>query len=589
MSENEEARNREPRSENEPGNEHENFVPIRKYFPPNWLLIFALLVFIGIVTMFQSTEAIGDRVPVFDKALQNVVCVLSVFLVGLLILAWYLLSFPRSILFRLTTFLCLIGLAIGFFSMVEMKQNTGSIWPASFKWRWTLDHDEQIGKIDSISDKSVDLSYVTQEGEPDFNFSQFLGSGRDGSIDDVELDPDWKTNPPTIIWKQDIGAGWSGFTAANGYAVTLEQRADEEVTSCYDILTGEVVWFHAEKGVRHRTIPGGIGPRSTPTIDPESGYVYTIGGTGILLCLDGKDGSVVWRKEILKEVKSDEANELKLVAWGRSGSPLVAGEKLIVPGGGSDGTFDSLIAFDKTNGEEIWRGGTIQISYSSPMLMTINSLEIPYEHVVIVNESAVTGHDLETGEQLWTHERNGISNGQANVAQPVLYPDDQLLLTKGYGLGAELIKIEASSPEETRNPPVLTPKQIWKSKRYLRTKMSSAVRWGDYAFGLNEEVLECIDVINGKRMWRGERYGHGQLLLIGNHVLVLSEDGALALIAADSDEFREVARIEEVLQSITWNTICFHRFDNKWYLLIRNGEQAACLELATESDESPAT
>ena len=85
-----------------------------------------------------------------------------------------------------------------------------------------------------------------------------------------------------------IGAGWSGFAAVNGFAVTMEQRGPDELVTCYTIATGEVQWAHALTA-RHGTIMGGVGPRATPTI--HAGRVYALGATGVLRCLDGATGA----------------------------------------------------------------------------------------------------------------------------------------------------------------------------------------------------------------------------------------------------------------------------------------------------------
>ncbi len=54
------------------------------------------------------------------------------------------------------------------------------------------------------------------------------------------------------------------------------------------------------------------------------------------------------------------------VSWGRSGSPLIVDEKVIIPFGGKGSSPHSLIAFDAATGNELWRTGAEQISYSTP-------------------------------------------------------------------------------------------------------------------------------------------------------------------------------------------------------------------------------
>ena len=99
--------------------------------------------------------------------------------------------------------------------------------------------------------------------------------------------------------------------------------------SCYDLESGEIRWAH-ETAIRHETILGGVGPRATPTID--RGIVFSLGPTGNLLSLDGMTGEVLWQKDVLAIVGSTAKQDNTNVAWGRSTSPLVEGDLVIVRG-----------------------------------------------------------------------------------------------------------------------------------------------------------------------------------------------------------------------------------------------------------------
>ena len=107
------------------------------------------------------------------------------------------------------------------------------------------------------------------------------------------LDRDWAHRPPQELWRTAIGAGWSGFAVCAEHAVTLEQRGDEELVTCRSVIDGVLEWSVAVRG-RHETVLGGVGPRSTPTI--QDGMVYATGATGWLHAIDGATGSVRWKK-----------------------------------------------------------------------------------------------------------------------------------------------------------------------------------------------------------------------------------------------------------------------------------------------------
>ena len=153
---------------------------------------------------------------------------------------------------------------------VRIEQVSGDLVP-KFAFRWQPHADQRLAK--PVADAAaVDLQTTT----PD-DFPQFLGPRRDARLTGVRLNRDWQANPPRLVWRREIGAGWSTLAAVNGFAVTLEQRGDDELVTCYEVATGQPRWFHAVPA-RHQSVLGGIGPRSTPTID--QGRVYALGAPG---------------------------------------------------------------------------------------------------------------------------------------------------------------------------------------------------------------------------------------------------------------------------------------------------------------------
>src|SRR5688500_14974391 len=125
--------------------------------------------------------------------------------------------------------------------------------------RWNDVPDDTLGKVDSEVGSLVYLPTTTAD-----DFAKYLGSLRNLGLQGSQLALDWASSPPKLLWKRAIGAGWSAFSAVNGYAVTMEQRGDEEWFTCYEIATGNLVWGHATSA-RHKNVLGGIGPRGTPT------------------------------------------------------------------------------------------------------------------------------------------------------------------------------------------------------------------------------------------------------------------------------------------------------------------------------------
>ncbi|NLX96144.1 MAG: PQQ-binding-like beta-propeller repeat protein [Rhodopirellula sp.] len=531
-----------------------SIAPRRGILPPIWVWVVVLLLAI-LVIVVRATGVAGD------PAATNVASAVLVFLAGLTFLVWFLLFSGYGRRLRLVALLGLLTAIAAGAAVFRVDRISGELIPG-FALRFSPKPDERLeissGDIVPGSSSPVDMLTTTAE-----DFPEFLGPSRRMSVDGIELARDWVARPPQRLWRRAIGAGWSAFSVVNGHAVTMEQRGRWELVVCYDLTSGTPQWSHSI-ATRYESISGGVGPRSTPSID--EGMVYALGAMGHLVCLDGANGECRWRKNLLEQYGIDAEEESKVLPWARSNSPLIVDDLVIVPASGPrDGRKVSLVAYDKRTGDLVWEGGDRQISYSSPTEATLDEVR----QIINVNEDSVSGHDIESGRVLWEHPWPARSNADPNVSQPMVWGANRLLLSRGYGGGAAVLELKRTADGGC------SPEVVWINPRVLRTKFTTAAVKDGYAYGLSDGILECVDLNDGRTVWKDGRYRHGQILMVRDLILVLAESGEVVLVEATPQQANHVLGRFQAIEGITWNNIALYGP----YLLVRNAEQAACYEL----------
>jgi outer membrane protein assembly factor BamB len=472
-----------------------------------------------------------------------------------------------------------LALALAAFFILFRPVYNGDMGVYRWRLRFASNADQKLQQLSSIGE-AADWRATPND------YPRFLGDGYWAEVKEVELETDWKSHPPQELWRHEIGAGWSAFAVAGDYAVTQEQRGENELVTCYRVQTGEPVWTHADAT---RFDPadaigglGDVGPRATPTIHGDR--IFTQGGTGIVNCLDARTGRVVWSHDTPAEFGAT------ITVWGKSGSPLVVDDMVLIsvgaPAGGWESTSpdvtsgksaalnpynSSLVAFDSQTGAVRWSAGSRQASYASPVVATLAG----ERQIIVINESWVTAHRVSDGKILWEHPWCTETDTNASCSQPIPLEGDRLFLSKGYGTGCTLLSIKKDTNGSFSANPLWDPP----IKNVMKTKMCNVVVRDGFIYGLDDVLLECIELETGAVQWKKRRrpeFGHGQIMLIGTTILVLSETGELALVEANPHEYRELPHIQALDDAnVTWNNPAFA----PPYLLVRNAREAACYRL----------
>ena len=379
------------------------------------------------------------------------------------------------------------------------------------------------------------------------SWTDYRGPARDGVYRQRAVAATWPAGGPRLLWKQPIGEGHASFVVARGLAYTIEQRRDREVVAAYDVATGRERWTAGWTALFSESM-GGDGPRATPTY--ANGILYALGAAGELRALRADTGTVVWRTNILSDAGADN------LQWGMSAAPLIVDGMVIVQPGGRGA---SVVAYDAASGRVRWKALDDAAAYVSPVLVTLAGRR----QIVTITESRAIGISVENGALLWSYA--WAPGTPINIAQPIVFGPSRLFLSSGYGKGAAAIEL---TPDGDR----LRVTTLWEHTR-MKNKLSSSVLLDGYIYGLDEGILSCVEAATGRVAWKNGRYGHGQLLLAGDRLLITTETGELALVHATPQQFEELARVPGI-EGRTWNVPALE----DGILLVRNAREMAAFD-----------
>jgi outer membrane protein assembly factor BamB len=472
---------------------------------------------------------------------------------------------------RFASLVATILATCGLFALVRTGGMSGE-GDADLHWRWTATPEERLlalagnepATISTLATASTDaksspLSPLSGRVHGDGSNSPrdlpiwpgFRGPDRDGTARGVQIATDWSHSRPVELWRRPIGPGWSSFAVQGDRIYTQEQRGEDEIVACYNFTTGKPVWMHKD-AVRFWESNGGAGPRATPTV--SNGRVYTLGATGIVNALSAANGFVMWWRDAAKDTGA------KVPHWGFAGSPLIVDDLVIVATGARLAAYDSA-----AGGKPRWLNQDGKGGYSSPHLVEIGGVK----QVVFLCGTGAISVAPATGTVLWKYPWS-----IDGITQPALAGKADVLIGSGSGLGDQAVGVRCV--EIGHDKGAWTTHERWTSIG-IKPYFNDFVVHKGHAYGFDGSILACIDLGDGKRKWKGGRYGHGQVIVLPDQdlLIVLSEKGELALVEAKPDQFKELAKIPAI-EGKTWN----HPVLAGNVLLARNGEEMAAFRLS---------
>ena len=228
----------------------------------------------------------------------------------------------------------------------------------------------------------------------------FRGPNGEGTADDKGLPLTW-SETENVAWKTALpGAGSSSpvtagdkvfVTCYSGYGLDQSKPGDpaklQYHTVCASLTDGRILWDKTvpakpPQPVYHSFIVmHGYASASAVT---DGKAVYTFFGTSGVFAYD-LAGAQLWHAEVGNGT----------FFWGTGASPILYKNLLIV---NASVESQSLIAFDKATGHEVWRARKVDQSWSTPTIVTLPD---GHDELVLSLKGLAWGLDPTTGKELW--------------------------------------------------------------------------------------------------------------------------------------------------------------------------------------------
>jgi len=367
------------------------------------------------------------------------------------------------------------------------------------------------------------------------------------SAGSVGLADTWPAGGPPIVWTRPLGTGHSAivvddnrlftmYRAGNGRGKVGPWSSDETVAAL-DARTGATIWEHsypARSGFEDFSF--GPGPHATPLVAGDR--VFTVGTNQQLFAFDKRSGKVLWSHDLIKEFKSPELLIRPVVKAGYGCSPIAFGETIICSVGGPG---QSVMAFRQSDGGVVWKSGDFLTSGAAPILIQMGGRP----QIVFLAGGAIVGLDPVDGQILWAHPHD--PGNDLNCGTPIFGPDNVLFVSSAYQAGSRAIRLTETAEGTDAS-------ELWFTKR-VRFMFLSAVRIGDFVYGTTGDFgpafLTALNIKTGESAWQVRGFARASLLAADGKVIVMNEDGDLALARMTPTGADILARTK-IFDTVSW-------------------------------------
>ena len=372
------------------------------------------------------------------------------------------------------------------------------------------------------------------------DWPQWGGPNRNFVSSATGLAASWPSGGPRAVWSRSLGEGYSAIIAEGSRAYTMYRekpgmlqfgKKDQEVVVALNTADGKTLWEHRYDApeLPKMNLEYGPGPHATPLI--AGNRLFTVGAMGHFFALDKNTGKVQWSHNLHDEFG---------VTWGRgySCSPIAYKDTVILATGKPG---HSVIAFRQADGRVAWKKQNFDYGPSSPILINVDG----QDQLVLFMADGPVALDPANGELLWTHPHK--TDWGLNISTPVWGPGNLLFLSSAYSGGSRVLKLAQKAGKTTVE-------QLWFSSR-MRIHFGSAVRVGDYVYGSSGDFgpafLAGVDVKTGNVAWQDRSFSRASVLYADGKLVVLDEDGNLALATVSPQGVKVLARAQ-VLTNNAW-------------------------------------